>query len=189
VIAKSNPTNEKCIIHYSNSVGKYEGTLNIDKFQLADRMDFQFWKFAINMGKAQVTLKDLGVKIERGKFSHKELREKKISYFHTIHFTKNKILNFEKKTPQRLLRYTAKKGDILLSRVGKGCIGKVAKIGSGAVVISDCIFRLSAPSQYRRIIWLALTSMKAQDWFKAYAHGVCSQVISKCDLENFPVSL
>ena len=81
----------------------------------------------------------------------------------------------------------AREGDILLARVGKRCIGKVAIIESGRINISDCVYRIRPPEGMAEYLLDSFLSDKGQRWFEAHAHGVCAKVISKRDLLQFPV--
>lgn len=187
ILGKSISTNKNCNLLLVDSNGKYNGKLLIEKSKLAERLDFQFWNYRIGEPNNLLRLKDIGARIQRGHFSSKELRESFYSFFHSTDFKGNsKCLRFTKKIASKYIPYTAKKGDILLCRVGKRAIGKIAKINDGRVIISDCIFQITVPIKYRKKVWQALNSDAGKQWIRAYAHGVCSQVISKCDLENFP---
>lgn len=75
-------------------------------------------------------------------------------------------------------------GDILISRVGKRCIGKVVMVKRGYIPFSDCIYRLEVP-EYIDKSFNSLITKRGQSWLQAYAHGVCAKVISKADLLKF----
>jgi len=74
-----------------------------------------------------------------------------------------------------------------MCRVGKRVVGKVAIVKAGRVVNSDCVYRITVPKPYRNVLLKSLLSDEGKAWLHAFAHGVCSQVISKSDLENFPL--
>ena len=151
-------------------------------------MDFQFYKANIQIQKDAKTLKQIGGVIKRGKFSYKELRESDVPFFHSVHFKENGVkICFETAVSKRLQNFTANKGDILMCRVGKRVVGKVVLIKSGSVVYSDCIYKITVPKSFRQILLESFLSDEGKTWLKAFAHGVCSQVISKSDLENFPL--
>jgi type I restriction enzyme M protein len=120
--------------------------------------------------------------------THKELKSLYKNYVHTTNLEhKNAKLGFlstEKIYTKCLL---TKKGDILLSRVGK--IGKMSMVWKGKVPISDCIYCIRVPKKYRRLVWKSFTSKNGENWFNAYAHGVCAKLISKKDLLNFPIKI
>jgi len=136
-----------------------------------------------------ITFGDIKVEITRGSFTHKELKEMDIEYFHTIHFNNNIFLNFNKRENNWKNKIFAESGDILMARVGKRCAGKLAIIEHGSSILSDCVYRIRVPELYRKIAWDLLNSNFGRDWIKVHSHGVCAQVISKKDLLNFPVFL
>jgi type I restriction enzyme M protein len=74
-----------------------------------------------------------------------------------------------------------------MCRVGKRIVGKVAIIQSGSIINSDCIYRITVPKKFQKVVLKSFLSAEGKAWLSAYAHGVCSQVISKSDLENFPL--
>ena len=88
---------------------------------------------------------------------------------------------------KKLKYLLTERGDILLARVGRGCIGKVCMIGRGRVPVSDCVYRIRVAKKHRTKIWDAFVSEAGQKWLKANAHGVCAKVISKKDLYKFPI--
>jgi hypothetical protein len=188
ILTKSKSTQTTCELFQSSIKGKLSKGISINKTDLVERMDYHFHKKKLIPKTGIITLKDIGVEIKRGRYSYKELREKNISYFHSVHFKyRSQTMNFRSKVSRNNIKYSAQPGDILMCRVGKRIVGKVALVNSGNVVISDCIYKIRVPKIYARIVFNSFLSPKGQKWLKGYAHGVCSQVISKSDLENFPL--
>ena len=79
--------------------------------------------------------------------------------------------------------------DILLARVGRGCIGKVSLVNSGSQLVSDCVYRVRVPKEYYKIVWASLCSADGQLWLKSRSKGVCARTLSKEDLLCFPVTI
>jgi len=187
-ISKAKSTNETCELLMSTSEGKLSERIVVAKSSLAVRMDYQFHKAKIATTSNCKTLKEVGVIIKRGKYSFKELRESKLSFFNSTHFKENKVrICFEKPVSKMHRSYTANVGDILMCRVGKRVVGKVAIVKSGSVINSDCIYRITVSKKFQSVVLKSFLSAEGKAWLHAYAHGVCSQVISKSDLENFPL--
>lgn len=187
-ISKAKSENETCELLSSDINGKLSKKIVIANNLLLERMDYQYHNSKVHLTTSKKTLKEIGATIKRGKFAYKELRELKISFFHSVHFKENNInLCFEKSIPEKYHNYAAEEGDILMCRVGKRIVGKVAIVKAGKVVNSDCIYRITVPKQYRKIVLSSFLSKEGKEWLSIFAHGVCSQVISKCDLENFPI--
>lgn len=187
-ISKSKSSSTTCELLMSCNEGKLSPRILIAKNKLIERMDFQFYTAIANIEKGFKTLKEIGVIIKRGKFSSKELRESKLSFFHSTHFKENNIkISFKNLVTSNQDINIANEGDILMCRVGKRSVGKVAIVKSGSIVISDCIYRITVPKKYQNYVLKSFLSAQGKLWIDAYAHGVCSLIISKSDLENFPV--
>jgi type I restriction enzyme M protein len=187
-ISKIKSTNRTCDLFMSSNEGKLFEKITVPIANLAARMDHQFYNAKIHINPKCKTLKEIGASIKRGKYSFKELKESNLSFFHSTHFNKNTVeFNFERPVSDKHSDYTANVGDILMCRVGKRVVGKVAIVKSGKVINSDCIYRISVPKIFQSIVLKSFLSEQGKAWLRAYAHGVCSQVISKSDLENFPL--
>lgn len=188
ILSKSKPSTAYCSLYESDLSGKLSEQILVPRKKLEDRMDFQFYNFIKDVDLNLPTLLDIGATIKRGNFSYKQLRYSRLQFTHSTHLSNPKqILYFEKKVGQKYLLSMAKSGDMLMCRVGKRCVGRLGLIKSGATIISDCVYKISVPKQFRNSVWKSFTSPAGQEWIKAYAHGVCSQVISKSDLLNFPI--
>lgn len=187
-ISKNKSINTTCELLNSNIQGKLSEKIIVAKSHLIERMDYQFYNANILHKNDCITLKQIGSIIKRGRFSYKELRESNLPFFHSVHFKENRIdICFDKPVDEKHHSYAASEGDILMCRVGKRVVGKVAIVKSGRVINSDCIYRITVPKPYRQIVLNSFLSEKGKAWLNAFAHGVCSQVISKSDLENFPL--
>jgi type I restriction enzyme M protein len=189
LLEKGGTTSPIIPLYKSNRNGEIEDTLNVDSNDLLYRMDYSYniWRHQNINDVNKQTLRSINAEIKRGKRSKKELEKLEIQYFHTKSFSKNNnIINFKKQNS--LINDTvAKPGDILIARVGKRCLGRVAIVHAGYQVISDCVFRLRVRKEFRQEIFDALNSDFGQNWLKAHSHGVCSKFISKSDLLNFPI--
>ena len=187
-ISKSKSENETCELLISTNEGNLSKSIVVPKKKLGVRMDYQFHKALMNSYSNYKTLKEVGGIIKRGKFSFKELRESKLSYFHSTHFKENSVsIKFQNQIAQEHISYAANAGDILMCRVGKRIVGRVAIIKSGRIINSDCVYRIIVPKKFQSVVLNSFLSSSGKTWLSAYAHGVCSQVISKSDLENFPL--
>ena len=187
-ISKTKSSSKTCELLASNIQGELSEKIIVANNLLIDRMDYQFHSANIHAKAGTKTLKQIGAVIKRGKFSYKELRQSKLSFFHSVHFKENGVnICFDKPVAKKHHSYSANEGDILMCRVGKRVVGKVAIVKFGRVVNSDCIYRITVPKRYRQVLLKSLRSEEGKAWLHAFAHGVCSQVISKSDLENFPI--
>lgn len=174
-----------------NSLLKTEDIIEISSEDGIYRMDYTYhkWKSTTKKRKQHVTLAQINAEIKRGSLSRKECVEKSIAHFHTTDFTKCDStggLSFEKEILTNDY-ITAEVGDILIARVGKRCIGKIGIVRDGVVVLSDCVYRVRVPEQYRERVFSSLASLDGKRWIFAHAHGVCSKTLSKRDLQNYKI--
>ncbi|MCY4313053.1 MAG: N-6 DNA methylase [Gammaproteobacteria bacterium] len=164
------------------------GEFGICTSELEQRMDYsqRRWKRAMaDTGK--LTLEDIGADIQRGSKSRAFFENSRIGCFHTtelpiaarqINLRKSRPLNFR----------MAESRDILVARVGKRCIGRVALINEGNLPITDCVYRIRVPYEWVTRTWCSMISEYAQNWFSAHSYGICARVISKADLLRFPIA-
>ncbi|MCO6499358.1 MAG: N-6 DNA methylase [Vicingus serpentipes] len=155
---------------------------------LIRRMDYTYHKWQKSTPSLSgKSLGELNVKIQRGKYTKKELTMMNVDFIHTsdLYSNTSSELIFRKNKYENGV--IAQKGDIVLSRVGKRCIGTFSIIKKGNVLISDCIYRIQTTEVIRKKIIDALNSDYGKKWMKAHSHGVCAKVISKTDLLNFRV--
>lgn len=189
LVRRGEVTENEIPVHMADNNGEIVSSITVPSTSLIDRMDFQFWNWkqkysAVNKS---LTLNQIGTEIKRGSFTLKQCEKLHLDYFHTTHFS-GKTNSTAVMLPTReavIPGVIAVKGDILLARVGKRCIGKVAVISSGNAYITDCVYRIRVPVEFHGAVLSALLSEYGQKWLKAYAHGVCAQVISKIDLLEF----
>ncbi|MFC1926056.1 N-6 DNA methylase [Chloroflexota bacterium] len=80
-------------------------------------------------------------------------------------------------------------GDILIARVGRGCVGKCAivnKMPNGGFA-SGCVYIINSQKVDRYYLCLFLNTQFVKNYFDAHRRGVCSQYITKADLMALPV--
>lgn len=186
VIKKSLCTSPSVPIYLANENGTIASKISIKKSDLIFRMDYKYhtWKKSSHQ-KGTKSLVDLNVIIMRGSRSKKQLDLLGIDYVHTTDLKDQYCeREFSMKKKVDNLRY-AEEGDILMSRVGKRCIGKLLYLTKGNIPISDCIYRIRIPVEHRDGVILSLNSVFGRNWVAAHSHGVCARVISKGDLLNF----
>jgi type I restriction enzyme M protein len=187
IVQKGKKTNYKEVnLFLSDKNGICIDSQKVNTAHLLNRMDFTYHKWEREESTSNLTLGCINADIKRGSYSYKLLKDTNCNYFHTttfqnknVHSFKNNIYNSDK--------IVAQKGDILIARVGKRCIGKFSLVRSGRILISDCVYRVRVKKEYLPIVLKALESNKGREWFKVNSHGVCALVISKKDLLNFPL--
>lgn len=191
LIEKGLKANNYTPLYISDKNGNCYDQIDVSSNNLCHRMDFSYhkWTQIKDINKNSKTLLQIGCEIKRGKQTHSELKLHGKPFIHTTDLRPSCKVIFPKSIKYKNDRLVfASTGDILLARVGRGCIGKVSLVKSGRGLISDCVYRLRIPKVYRNAVWNSLTSKTGQDWLRANSHGVCARVISKTDLLNFPIT-
>ncbi len=152
------------------------------------RLDYSFHSALEERGTSIITLRELGAEITRGVHTHKDCVANSLSYFHTTDFKRfPNGLAIYPAAPALPERWIAKKGDILLPRVGARCLQHAAKVHMGNPVLTDCVYRIRVEPSWRKAAWMALSSVEGIHWRQHAAHGVCARVLGKEMLLDFPV--
>lgn len=186
VISKKTTKRKTVRVGLADSDGNIIDELNVAPIDLVNRMDFAYHKWrksSVDEYSSQNANYNT-IEIKRGHHSYKELRENlNLPYFHSVDFKDQVSLIFEDNNYDSYRNpVVAREGDILMCRVGKRCVGKIAYITQGNIVISDCIYRIRVPEGVRMQLIHYFNSSEGQEWIKTMSHGVCSKVISKIDL-------
>jgi type I restriction-modification system DNA methylase subunit len=177
-------------LYISNFKGEIIDTIKVNKEKLIHRMDYSYNKWLNSNLKSGVSLKELNTYIFRGKFSKKDLVASNYSFIHTSDLEKSLSYKSFKPNEKLLKKFRcAHKGDIIISRVGKRCLGRVLVVTNGAILISDCLYVIRVPDKYKTALIQTLTSEYGQSWIKANSHGVCAKVISKIDLLDLKINI
>jgi tRNA1(Val) A37 N6-methylase TrmN6 len=189
LIEKGGQTAPIIPVYRANNNGECTDVIEIPSPKLVHRMDFGFHLWQIkNSTPTKRTLNDIGAEIKRGTVYNCILKKTRQPFFHTTNFKSGSPSNSSNQIGASYKKQvTAKRGDIIIARVGKRCLNKVMMVKSKEFIISDCIYRIRVDLKFRKLVFQAFNSCSGQEWIKSNAHGVCAQVISKIDLFNFPV--
>ena len=70
-------------------------------------------------------------------------------------------------------------GDILIARVGRRCIGRVASVETGQAIVSDCIIVISPKNKFNsEAIWNIVSSSDFKKYLVSAAFGVGAKYIT-----------
>lgn len=171
--------------------GTFKEPIFIQRCQASLRLDYSFHAFETKNKNSRKyrTLDNVGATISRGVLNSKQTRESANKVFHTTDFPTRKVnLKFShvchSKGPGD--DGLARKGDILLARVGRNFYKKVGIVMTGATGFSDCVFRIRAPKKFQKAILVALQSKSGQEWLASRSKGVGAKLLSKFQLQEFP---
>lgn len=185
IIEKNGKTNDNVPISNMSPNGVINETIKISQTVLFNRMDFSYCKWVkLSSKKQYYKINNIAYEIKRGNISYKNLRTSNLNFLHSNSYSNNACLQFPS-YEYNINKVTAKAGDIIMCRVGKRCVGKIAFIESGTIPLSDCLFKITVPFKYQMEVFKELQSSESKEWITINAHGVCSKVISKSDLEQY----
>ena len=195
-ITKTMPNMDKVPISLMKEDGTIVDTIRVSRNNLLGRMDYSYLKWQASMIDKSVEKRyDIiapNFKISRGSLSYKDLRKTNTKYLHSNSFRDHEDIIIDENTEGKIEnagKCMARTGDFVLCRVGKRCVGKVAYIKQGSITLSDCVYKIEIAKPYIEIMRNILFSSSFLDWVHHSSHGVCSKVISKCDLEIYLTSM
>lgn len=150
--------------------------------------DFDRADFFLNK-KSDNNIGSLNVEVFRGNIENSKAKEIGLKIFHTTDFPDRSggSVRFclARKINREKIR-TAKKGDILLARVGRNLFKKVAVVASGESAISDCVIVIRAKEKDRKKILEAL-SVDGNGFVRSLSRGVGAKFITVNDVLAIPV--
>lgn len=171
--------------------GQHKGRIDISVEMAIQRMDYRFNEIRAIAGKGwskAPSLESLGAYIVRGSRTRGEFEQAGVPHVHTSDFTDNTVL-------MRLGRHQtegvqlARRGDILVPRVGSRCLLREAMVISGSQPITEAVFRIRVSPENRSRVFNALSSKYGRLWRQAHARGSCAKHLTIGDLFRFPVAL
>lgn len=188
ILVKEKPVNNVVDLSIVTNVGNNLETIRVVQNNLIERMDFKYQKWIRSYSHPKFILYDKIIDIKRGNLTKKQLEQLSVPFVHSTDFKDLASMTFDEPLFKNKLsiRY-AEEGDIIMTRVGKRCVGKVVLIEKGQTYITDCVYRIRVPKENLACVREALQATYKDEWLSVYAHGVCSQVVSKRDLLNFPI--
>ena len=191
ILTKESIKSNSVSICLSNSDGKIIDEMFVAPKSLINRMDYAYHKWGKGIIDDCSTINHSTIEIKRGHHSYKELRVNgNLPFFHSVDFNDQVSLSFDDNNYESYQNpVVACEGDILMCRVGKRCVGKIAFVAQGSIVVSDCIYRIRVSEENRMRIIQFFNSPEGREWIKIMSHGVCSKVISKFDLQALLNSL
>lgn len=134
------------------------------------------------------TLRDVDASITRGKAVH-ELKRLQVPYFHTTDFS-----GYEPGASAHFLHQdmnakipAARRGDILLGRVGRNCYLQVLGIARGQAYFSDCVYKIKVPKGAFRAVLKSLADPRSVQWRASRLRGSTVALLSKSDLLEHPL--
>jgi type I restriction enzyme M protein len=176
-----------------NSSERLDPPIFIGKDEAITRMDYGYYAWKKDSRVCVQSEVDLiRVDVLRGSVPTSQALQNGWSVLHTADCSpKHDLANFE--IPEKFSLHStlprkviAEPGDVLMARVGRDLVRRVAKVERGTAVISDCLYVLRSAEISGEQIYSQLTSDQGQQWLNAHIHGACAQFVNKGDLLKFP---
>ncbi|GAB3023525.1 N-6 DNA methylase [Bowmanella dokdonensis] len=166
----------------------HSSTLNVKINDAINRADFLYYSSFLN-NVCEQNLNEESFSILRGSLSHTFLRKHVAEYLHTTDLpSKPSSLNLTNSPISNA--NNAIKGDILLARVGRRCLGKVAIVESGSIPVSDCVIIVRAKSdEERNQIWRILSAPKSRMTLYNRSLGVGAKYITHSIVKEYLIDV
>lgn len=163
-----------------SSFGVNKKSIVVSNDSLIDRMDFNFHKAKNkNIGSRQLLNH---AKIQRGNFTHKDLKMMGEDFIHSTTFDTDFYLPIKSISPDK--SYISK-GDVIMCRVGSRVAGKIRVYNGDPVLFTDCIYKIHFKENSIKNDFLSfITSTTGKESLMSLLRGVCSKYITKSDLES-----
>jgi len=170
--------------HRDNNVGHVRlsntsetSIFNISKSQAILRADYNYYKTAQSLINPKIFTNE-EFRIFRGNKSHNVLSLSNYEHVHTTHMPTTPIrmnLLGNRVVGEKI----ATTGDILIARVGRRCIGRVAIVETGQAIVSDCIIVISPKNKLiSEAIWNIVSSVDFKNYLVSAAFGVGAKYIT-----------
>ena len=171
----------------------FEVVCTVNTSDGADRLDADFHLARLlHNGASTRTLYSEGIEVRRGSVEKVVASESGITAFHTTNISNDNLGHwvnlgdrFAPRGRATAKMVTAEAGDILIARVGRNLELKIIGVRSGTAVLTDCVYRVRAPSKLRKQLLKALTAPEGRAWIRAQAYGVSATQLTKTSLLQF----
>ena len=186
IIHKQKSIENNAELSLMDSTGKIVDSIICRQDELIDRLDYSYNKWRLDIINKVHQNSKISLFIKRGSFTYKDLRKLDCQYIHSNSYSNGEILAFDSLIDSQYSnKVIGVAGDIIMCRVGKRCVGKIAYIERGEVVLSDCLYKITVPKEKSKQVFNVLNGIKCKEWIKVASHGVCSKVISKADMLEY----
>jgi type I restriction enzyme M protein len=157
---------------------------DIDASDAVSRCDFLFFHTQNRINVAR-KLNASDFNILRGNKTHKELKQISENYIHTTNMPSFPTTKAISNNPLNKC-VNARAGDIVISRVGSRCLGRVIFIEHGELPVSDCVIVIRpANKEVGTLIWKKISSDTAFEYLSNTSFGVGAKYITHKSIENF----
>lgn len=182
LILKMKSTDENNILELSHVYSNQ--SIFISKEEAIQRSDYDYYSSRA-LTPLNKKIKNIKYSIFRGKASYAELKKTKYNYIHTTGLTNTPSeISFDNHTYES--QVVTQPGDILIARVGRRCLGRVARVTSGQAIVSDCIIVIRPENEESaREIWFKLTMPDTTALLYSRSLGVGAKYLTQKIIKEF----
>lgn len=200
VMSKRGGETQEVALSQMNAIGEISPPMSVPADLAKIRLDYAFHALRSTktqhseMSGPQKTLGSLVNELIRGTTNSNQVRSCSEPVFHLGDFPNGEKIGSVPKVPSKFIQPVSKiaalqttykiarKGDILIARIGRNLQEKVCLLPRGACVISDCIFAVRTSVENREALLAYLLSEDGKDALKAASHGVGAKYLSRSDV-------
>lgn len=150
------------------------------------RMNHGYYQSVTGTLRKGFSLRGIGAEIIRGSLSSAQARACREPVFHTSSFNQQSTFDYRLNgagvASDRPGRRIAEPGDILLARVDRNLHRKICVVSQGQAILSDCIYRIRVPANWRNTVVRGFLSDAGQAALIGATRGVGARMLSKEDL-------
>lgn len=192
ITKNAGPADEVKLLRYDASAG-LSAPIMVSRADAETRMDFDFHAHRGGHAGRIATLRQLGAEIRRGSLDTVARKNATYTTFHTTDYRSIEnglvTLDADPGLPENAKLVVAEAGDILMARVDRSLHEKVAIVASGRAAVTDCIYRVRVPAEFRTSVFDALRSSVGAASLLAVTKGVSARLLGKADLLDLPLRL
>ncbi|SEH64712.1 type I restriction enzyme M protein [Rheinheimera pacifica] len=182
LILKMRSKDKNNLVELSHVYKNY--SIFISKDEAIQRSDYEFYSSQTSNPIKQ-KVENIEFSIFRGKTSYAELKRTEYNFIHTTGLTNTPSeISFDNKTC--LSQVVTKPRDILIARVGRRCLGRIARVTSGQAIVSDCIIVVRPDNEESASkIWHKLTRPDTKDLLYKRSLGVGAKYLTQKIIKEF----
>lgn len=162
----------------------YDEDFEIKLTEASERADYSYYQHQRNHY-PNYQLSESDFSVFRGTMTHDQLKSLPQCFIHTT-YLKNTPTELNLPEAPHARGKNAIPGDIVIGRVGRRCLGRVALINSGIVPISDCVIVVRCrTSQTRDSVWRKLKTKTARNSLYELSLGVGAKYLTYKILSDY----
>lgn len=190
VMRKSIEGPDEIQVQRLDETGTLSLELQVQRERASNRLDYSFLVSGLgNRNAQQIRIGDVTTSLVRGSISSSQRVNCNFPVLHTTDLSPSisfagRAFSLPGTFVKRARLNLAKRGDILIGRVGRNFEEKICMVKSGTVAVSDCIFILTVAPEYRESVFTYLKSNVGRKALSCSGHGVGARFLTSDALKK-----